>query len=184
MRTFHCSCGNSLFFGNILCLKCNRAAGWCPSCRQLSDVISAEGDTAKCSSCGAQLARCANFKFNVCNRFVLKTEHRPLASGESHAVAQDLCDCCRFNKTIPDLKVTGNQAKWARLEDAKRRVLYDLSMLGLPFGNERDGISPPLAFEFKGDASRSLIYRSLGSDEKGVYRARSGRDHHQHSGSR
>jgi hypothetical protein len=103
-------------------------------------------------SCGAPLDKCANYsQYNVCNRCVP-------ASGDGTAA---LCDCCRFNETIPDLSIAGNWEKWRRLETAKRRLFYDLSQLGLPYGTKADGIEPSLAFDFKAD----LI------PEAGVWRA-------------
>jgi hypothetical protein len=64
---------------------------------------------------------------------------------------QGLCDCCRFNTTIPHLSIAGNLTKWAELESAKRRLLYDLRLLGLPLGAPGDGVEPPLSFAFKDD---------------------------------
>jgi hypothetical protein len=52
-----------------------------------------------------------------------------------------------LTETIPDLSVPGNREKWARLEAAKRRLLYTLDLLGLPYGQA----SPRLTFDFKAD---------------------------------
>jgi len=49
--------------------------------------------------------------------------------------------------TIPDLSVDGNREKWARLEAAKRRLLYTLDRIGLPYANAE----PKLSFDFKAD---------------------------------
>jgi hypothetical protein len=88
------------------------------------------------------LVKCFNYsEYQVCNRCVA-------ADGSA---AGALCDCCRFNETIPDLTVPGNQLKWYALEAAKRRLFYDLSELGLPYGTAADGIEPSLRFDFKAD---------------------------------
>jgi hypothetical protein len=88
------------------------------------------------------------------------------AQEQGSVAAQLLCDCCRFNRVIPDLRVKGNHEKWYRLEAAKRRVMYDLDQLGLPYGNRQDGIKPALGFEFKGDIIPDKRYRSMGSGQK------------------
>lgn len=43
----------------------------------------------------------------------------------------NLCGSCRLTRTIPDLSVPGNPARWARIEAAKRRLLFGLQSLGL-----------------------------------------------------
>ncbi len=83
------------------------------------------------------------------------------------AAPETLCDCCRFNETIPDLSVPGNLQKWYRLEAAKRRLFYMLGELGLPYGTAADGVQPPLRFNFKADViSASDFWRSAGPEQK------------------
>lgn len=110
----------------------------------------------RCGNCDAAVGKCWNYSANaVCNRCVA-----PPVDGA-------LCDCCRFNATIPDLSVPGNSAKWYRLEAAKRRLFYDLDLLGLPYGTATDGIDPPLAFDFKADViPADDFWRSAGEEEK------------------
>ncbi|HEX4412451.1 MAG TPA: putative zinc-binding metallopeptidase [Lacipirellulaceae bacterium] len=59
----------------------------------------------------------------------------------------ELCSACKLTETIPDLTVVGNREKWARLEAAKRRLLYTLDRLGLPYASA----TPKLTFDFKAD---------------------------------
>jgi hypothetical protein len=166
VRTYPCVCGNTLFFDNSLCLACQKEVGFCPACRNVVALLPIEtpgsesGSHYRCSNalCGAELIKCHNYAaYQVCNRCV-PTEtvaRQDVAStkptSESATTLAVLCDCCRFNATIPDLSVPGNQQKWYRLEAAKRRLFYDLSQLGLPYGTASDGIDPPLAFDFKAD---------------------------------
>ncbi len=143
MRTYRCICGNVTFTDNTRCLACGHELGYCPVCRNLSALLPQADGTLKCGNadCGAGLAKCFNYsQHKVCNRCV------PLP-----AEAEALCDCCRFNDTIPDLTVAGNWVKWQRLESAKRRLFYGLNQLGLPYGTEADGIQPPLSFAFMAD---------------------------------
>lgn len=121
-----------------------------------------KSDVFRCgySNCGAQLVKCHNYAVEaVCNRCCpapSQSDQQPL-----------LCDCCRFNDTIPDLTVSGNREMWRRLEAAKRRLLYTLDMLSLPYGNEKDGVKPPLKFDFKADTTQKPKWRwSLGKEER------------------
>ena len=146
MKNFHCSCGNRLFFENTQCLQCGHEVGWCPVCESLGAIVQEPSGGYRCghSECGALLAKCHNYAVEgVCNRCIAHQGELPAAGA--------LCDCCRFNDTIPDLTVEGNREKWGRLEAAKRRLLYSLDTLGLPYGNADDGIEPPLSFAFKSD---------------------------------
>jgi hypothetical protein len=160
MRKYACDCGNLLFFDNSSCLSCGKEVGFCPVCRLVTAFLPGAdgGYTCANSECGASLLKCANYaEHNVCNRCI---------TAESVA-AEPLCDCCRFNETIPDLSVPGNLQKWYRLEAAKRRLFYDLGELGLPYGTEGDGIEPPLHFDFKADViPKGNYWRSSKVGEK------------------
>ncbi len=162
MQTFKCICGNTLFFDNSSCLACGREAGFCPKCRQIVALVPLEAGGYRCGNdpCGAALLKCTNYlQHDVCNRCVLAE-----TGGDN-----GLCDCCRFNVTIPDLTVAGNLQKWYRLEAAKRRVFYDLDQLQLPYGTAADGTDPPLAFDFKADViPKNNLWRS-GSNSEKVY---------------
>src|SRR5262249_39634581 len=97
-----------------------------------------------------------NWQYQVCNRCVLLP-----------AEADALCDCCRFNDTVPDLSVSGNLEKWRRLEVAKRQLIYDLNQLGLPYGTQADGVKPALSFAFMADPGEGQSeWRPVGKSEK------------------
>ena len=161
MRTFTCICGNRLFFENTLCLACQREVGWCPECRNISALVPAEGGRLQCGNenCRAGLVKCRNYLVeNVCNR-CLKA-----APGDSEEPAP-LCDSCRLTSVIPDLSVPGNREKWYRLEVAKRRLLYLLDLLQLPYGDAAGANSPPLSFDFKADAVPAHgVWRTMTSE--------------------
>ncbi len=164
MRSFTCTCGNQLFFDNSICMSCKHEVGWCPCCRAIVDVTSTNGGAFSCSCCNTSLVKCANYSaHNVCNRFVAS---RASGGTQQSTSAGVFCDCCRFNRFIPDLKIEGNREKWYRLEAAKRRTLYDFNLLGLPYGNADDGITPALIFDFKGDPIPDKNYRGLGDLQK------------------
>jgi hypothetical protein len=148
MKTFSCQCGIRLFFENTQCLACGRDVGWCEGCQQISSFGPAEQHFV-CDSCGENVQKCHNFSVeNVCNRFITATSED---TTEPH-----LCSACVLTETIPDLALEANRVKWRRLEQAKRRLLYQLDFLKLPYRN----ISPGLTFDFKGNIlAENCIYR-------------------------
>lgn len=142
MKQFNCICHEVVFFDNTQCVSCSRELGFCPSCQQLVALIGDSPSDLRCGNptCGARLVKCQNYEVEgVCNRCVL------IDSDPS----ETLCDCCRFNRIIPDLSKGDNRIKWLRLERAKRRVLYYMDLLGLPRGTSAQGFKPALSFEFK-----------------------------------
>lgn len=151
MKSYQCQCGNRLYFDNSHCLKCDLDVGFCPSCQNMTALVPQPDGTVRCGrpNCSASLRKCANYRqHGVCNR-CLNMPMEPAEPTDGPEV--ELCNCCRFNHTIPDLSVSGNLEKWSRLEAAKRRLFYELDLLAVPYGDASDGIDPPLAFSFKGD---------------------------------
>ncbi len=163
MKTFSCSCGNPLFFENTRCLTCASEVGWCPACRTLAPLVAVGEGGLQCGhpGCGTPLAKCVNYRdHDVCNRCLAAA---PAAASPSDG----LCDYCRYNDTIPDLAVPGNREKWYRLERAKRRLLYTLDLLSLPYGRREDGVDPGLSFAFKADPGDSgRRWQPLGNEER------------------
>lgn len=144
MRTFHCSCDNTIFFENSRCVACHSELGWCPACDGLRAIAADEHGHYHCqhSGCGARLIKCHNYAVHhVCNRCIAVPEAEPPR-------VHPLCDYCDFNEIIPDLSVPGNRERWHRIEMAKRRLFYTLDLIGAPYRDERE---PELSFDFKAD---------------------------------
>lgn len=163
MKNFICECGNKLYFENYLCLSCQREVGWCPVCKGIHAMLSNEkgGYTCTNQQCHADLIKCYNYAVHqVCNRMIE-------ATSQEESQAEPLCDYCRFNDTIPDLSVAGNITKWYRLEVAKRRLLYTLDILKLPYGTRDEGFELPLSFDFKADIlPDKWIWKTMGKEER------------------
>ena len=61
------------------------------------------------------------------------------------------CASCRLNQTIPDLSRRQNHELWARMETAKRRLIYSLLNLNLPIASKTEDPQQGLAFAFLDD---------------------------------
>jgi len=150
MRIYTCICGAPLFIDNTLCTNCGRSAGWCEGCGTMSSFDPGERGGWVCTACGVPGTPCGNYtEHQVCNRVVTQ--------GEA------LCRLCSLNEVVPNLAVDGNRDRWARLEAAKRRLVYALDLVGLPYGDET---TPPLRFAFMGDGELAGLWRRAGEDER------------------
>lgn len=125
MRRFSCDCGNVLFFGSTRCLACGIEVGFSPRRGNMERLDSQAG-----------LKRCANgTRYDICNW---------TTDWES---AGDLCISCRMNQVVPDLSRPQNRFLWARMESAKRRLIYTLLRLGIYIPTKKDDPQEGLAFE-------------------------------------
>ena len=118
------------------------------------------------ADCGRPVGKCRNYQIeNVCNRCYVIQENSALQiTGATPAADAEplLCAACELTETIPDLSVPGHREKWARLEAAKRRLLYTLDRLGMPYLDVR----PKLSFDFKADVEpQGNEWRSAGPKE-------------------
>ena len=163
MKNFNCNCGARVFFENVQCVSCSSELGWCPQCNTLRAITADDNGQYFCaqSGCGVALTKCHNYAVEqVCNRCRKSAD---ISAGETDV----FCDYCRFNDTIPDLSVDGNRDKWLRIEIAKRRLLYTLDLLVVPYGSKEDGFPVPLSFDFKGDvAQKRLLWLNVNKHEQ------------------
>jgi len=103
--------------------------------------------TARLSDNPRGYRRCTNYaQENVCNWTV------PVEDGGS------FCRSCELNEVIPNLLQPEHQRYWAKIESAKRRVLYTLYQLGLPVNRQSDTNPHGLAFKFLADATASTEF--------------------------
>jgi hypothetical protein len=119
MLAFSCPvCEHLLTFESVHCLHCGSDLGFDPT-RGAMGTVSGDGDGLS--------ARCVNSKLAACNWLVE-------ADGE-------LCASCRLTRTRPNDADEPGLGGFAAAETAKRRLLFELTDLGLPVESwrEREG---------------------------------------------
>lgn len=121
-----CKCGQAVFFDNQFCLRCGSALAYHPEQGMLCSIeqepnsdkwlIRSEGPIA-----GLSFKLCQHRNSAAqCNWMVSKEETAPF------------CVACSLNLTIPDLSIARNADLWSTTEQAKRRLIAQLILLGLP----------------------------------------------------
>ncbi len=151
MKTYHCTCGQLTFFENVVCVACTRELGFLPDALLLSSLEPAGVDLFKATEptlANRLYKKCQNYaKESVCN-WMIPVGAAPETNPEP------FCASCRLNQTIPDLSREQNHELWAKMERAKRRLLYSLLSLGLPIANKTDDPEQGLAFAFLEDVEK------------------------------
>ncbi len=148
MRTYRCLCGQLLFFENNFCVKCQTSVGFSP---EVGAIVPVAGQQ-----------RCAND--GICNWLV--------TDGKS------LCVSCRLTRTIPDQFWPKNVDRWARLEAAKRRLLFSLLyQLRVPIeGMTFDFLAPEAGPVLTGHANGVITVNAGEADDDQRERARAAFD--------
>jgi hypothetical protein len=140
MRRFQCPCSSELYFDNHRCCACGRTIGYDPERGNLF-ALEPWRDRWQSTEDKAPYRLCRNrTEHGVCNGLV----------PDGHP--GDLCLVCRLNRTIPDLNRPENLQRWAKLELAKRRLIFGLLALGLPLEAPVAGHPRGLCFDFLEDS--------------------------------
>ncbi len=147
MRPFECACGARIFFDNVRCLACERELGFIPELQALATLEPTGDGTFQAQlSQGLLYKKCQNYSLEgVCTWM--------LPANDSQA----FCRACRLNQIVPDLSAPENRVRWARIEGAKRRLIYTIDRLGLELLDKSADPEHGLAFEFKADAEGALV---------------------------
>ena len=144
----HCHCGQVVFFENSICLRCGSDLAFHPEQGRIVSLLPADvdgrwvlhKDFASDKPTIDTWQRCANLDAAIqCNWLV-----SPAQDLHSHG---DLCLACALNVATPDLEQSGNADYWRLCEIAKRRLIAQLLMLGLPVHTRVQAPNTGLGFE-------------------------------------
>lgn len=147
MKDFTCTCGQRIFFDNTECLSCGRLLRFDPQRQEMVTLIR-EADGVLVSASGERFHDCRNhIEYQSCNWV--------LPAGDRHRY----CRSCRLNKIVPHLERPGNVQQWAKLEAAKRHLIYTLMQLGLPVQGRHEAPKIGLQFAFLEDSRSNANVR-------------------------
>ncbi len=144
MRTFTCTCGNTLYFDNNQCLNCGNILGFVSDALQLlpmqKDGTGYWRPINNPANAERHYRQCQHYATaHMCNWMV------PVEEDEV------FCQACRLNSVIPNLSKLENLVHWHSLERDKRRMIYGLILLGLPIRDQKQDPENGLNFRFLED---------------------------------
>lgn len=146
MKVFRCtSCEAPVYFENVQCVRCGSLLAFLPDRLEMA-ALNPGGENlwtvvGKRFSRARRYRLCFNYRVHqVCNWAVPEKD------------PSDYCVSCRQSAIIPDLSVPGNLEAWARMESAKRRLVYSLILLGLPVANRLEDPVGGIVYHFLDDA--------------------------------
>jgi hypothetical protein len=160
MKLFTCpSCGQALFFENTRCQKCGHQLAYLPDRNVMSSLEPREADTAVPEEQRSEFVALAkparNGRYRLCANYV---QHDICNWAIPISQGSPLCLSCELNVAIPNTDAADEKFAWARLETAKRRLLYSLLGLGLPIERRSSAHEKGLAFSFKSSTATEPVF--------------------------
>ncbi|ONH28661.1 zinc-binding metallopeptidase family protein [Pseudofrankia asymbiotica] len=141
MRDFACpKCGQQLTFENSRCLSCHSSIGFDLDARSFA-IVTAEEARAE----GGGVSRCANVDVAACN-WLSPPEH---PSG--------LCRSCALTRTRPADADLDALPAFAEAEAAKRRLVFELTELGLPLRGRDVNPETGLCFDLLSSSHEHVV---------------------------
>jgi hypothetical protein len=143
MKIFKCgSCDQVVFFESFVCTRCNHTLAFLPN----HGVISAleDGGAGFFSTVPAVTGE----RYRLCRNYV---DHAVCNWAVPDDDPEEYCLSCRLNYALPPTLDTETKKEWAKLETAKRRLLYTLFELGLPVESKIKAPERGVAFAFLKD---------------------------------
>ncbi|UFS94827.1 zinc-binding metallopeptidase family protein [Nocardia huaxiensis] len=151
MRDFSCPrCGQRLAFENSLCLNCGSPLGFSLAERSIL-VLADEPKPDQVENDGTVDAQryqlCPNRHVAECNWLV------PAPNGDP----PPLCESCRLTRTRPNDGDAESLPAFAEAEAAKRRLVLELTELGLPIVDRDTDPEHGLAFDLLSSAAEHVV---------------------------
>lgn len=146
MKTFQCDhCQTPVYFENFRCLGCGATLGIFPGSYEVHSVVAEKGG-ALVSCEGKSYRFCRNsIDYGCCNQLVDAEDSSPI------------CQSCRFTEVTPDLTFASNRTLWARMEQAKRRLLFSLVQLGIQPVPKVENPNTGVTFRFLVDNGQGIL---------------------------
>src|SRR5580692_590581 len=139
MQTFHCrACQALVFFENTRCLNCGRVLAFSPLHMSMVTLEPEQNALWRVVGTATDAAAAGNGSIRLCANY---TEHSVCNWALAADDVETLCRACRLTHTLPDLSTATHQEAWAKLETAKRRLVYALLSLNLPLQSKREASS-------------------------------------------
>lgn len=153
MKTFHCVCGQRVFFENTRCNQCQRSLGfdperldmlsfdvgegsaWRMASGQLSPDQFASDQVDSAHSASVQSGNGSSSAYKPCGNYINHDVCNWVLPAES---PDKYCLACRLNQIIPAITAPDKRLWWAQMELAKRRLLTTLLRLKLKTVPKRD----------------------------------------------
>ena len=137
MQSFGCSvCGQLLFFDNSVCLQCGSSLGFLLDERALVALVPESGTFVRSDGAAGCYRYCANQLVARCNWLLAADD------------PSNLCLSCRLTSVRPNDSEVSALAAFADAESAKRRLLYQLTGLGLPVIDRNLDVQRGMTFKF------------------------------------
>jgi len=139
MRSFACAqCGQLLFFENSHCLRCGAMLGFISellALRVIEEKRSGGMRVVFDDAASGSYKRCARTHMAACNWLVSEP-------------GEVLCLSCRLTAAAPELRRDEDLKAFAKAEAAKRRLIYQLLDLRLPYVARSEDPEQGLGFVF------------------------------------
>lgn len=140
MKTSICQCGNRIFFDNSHCQSCHSELGFIVDDGALSSLTLLDDNRWVAHVNQRHYRKCYNYTVNRnCNWMIADDD------------ANKFCLSCRMSEVIPNLRKSENIERWNKIERAKRRLVYSLIRLELPFKDKQTDPLNGLSFRLMED---------------------------------
>jgi hypothetical protein len=144
MRVFHCdACDQLVFFENTRCVKSQHTLAFIPELGRMAALEPAGGELWRVPARGF-----AQRRFRLCDNYSREQVCNWALPAQD---PQRLCVSCRLTQIIPNLSLAGERERWAKLEAAKRRLLYELMRLHCPITSRAEDPERGLSYEFRAE---------------------------------
>ena len=140
MKTWRCHCGNKIFFENTLCQACQGELGFIAEKTTLSALEKIDETRWR--------SKVDQYSYRKCQNYINQTGCNWMIPDADPDV---FCWSCRLSEIIPNLNKSDNIKRWHIIERAKRRLVYSLLWLQLPFTDKKTDPDKGLSFQLTED---------------------------------